>query len=227
MNKYLLIFLFACGGGSDPAPMNTELPHVTTEVSDITSTSVTVGGKITDDGGLGIIEQGVVVNNFTITISGGFSTSIRVDPLETYVVKAYARNAKGIAYGSAVSFVANCPSGFMQSVDYSTVSIATAGSMCSTSGTVMFNEFKEGQYTVSDISFGLYGCAWNDDPAAGVILNDLCGKIFLTGTDQYSGAYSWVIVSNNGTQLVISWANDFGDEAQTTLTGTWPLNLHL
>ena len=86
-----------------------------------------------------------------------------------------------------------------------------------------------GRYAISDITFGQYDCAWDDSPAAGVTLNDICGSLSLSGSDQYGLVYSISIVTNDGSSLVINWENDYGDSGKSTLTRTddksWPLNL--
>ena len=87
----------------------------TSSVTEITETSVTVGGNITNDGGALITERGLVWglnanpttgdNKQTVgTGTGSFTTSI--DGLEsntTYFVRAYA-NSEGAAYGSQQQF---------------------------------------------------------------------------------------------------------------------------
>ena len=87
-----------------------------------------------------------------------------------------------------------------------------------------------GKYTVSDATFGQYGCAWDDNPAKGVTLNDVCDKVQFGGADQYGLVYTFSIVSNDGTTLTIDWQNDYGDSGRTALTRTdgktWPLTLY-
>jgi hypothetical protein len=87
-----------------------------------------------------------------------------------------------------------------------------------------------GVYEVDDASFGIYACAYDDDPATGVTVNDVCGDISFGGADQYDVVYSLSVISNDGENLVIEWSNDYGDKARSTLTRndgkTWPLDLH-
>lgn len=95
------------------------LPQVSTSSSPtVSSTSAVVFGNIVSDGGFQINECGICysssnkkpttsdkyVQNPTAQI-GQFSCEItNLDPSTTYYARAYARNANGIAYGSAISF---------------------------------------------------------------------------------------------------------------------------
>jgi uncharacterized protein (TIGR02145 family) len=94
------------------------LPVVQTSATGtITPTTAESGGSISDDGGAAITERGLcwaTTNNPTIAGnklvlgngSGSFSgTMTGLAPATTYFVKAYATNANGTAYGSAVSFL--------------------------------------------------------------------------------------------------------------------------
>lgn len=96
-------------------------------------------------------------------------------------------------------------------------------------GTGSFNEDGAGFYRVSDASFGQYDCAWGDTPAVGVTLTDVCNSVTIGGSDQYGLIYTFVILSNDGTDLEIEWSNDYGDKGTTVLTRvggkTWPLDL--
>ena len=91
---------------------NSGLPTITTSSTTATSTSITSGGEITDDGGYNIIARGVCysTNNSTPTIEdsyttagigiGAYSTIItNVSVSTTYYIRAYATNSIGTAYG--------------------------------------------------------------------------------------------------------------------------------
>ncbi|MBL7866115.1 MAG: hypothetical protein JNK10_14640, partial [Cyclobacteriaceae bacterium] len=99
----------------------------------------------------------------------------------------------------------------------------------SISGSVQLVKESSGDYSISDASFGLYGCVYFFPPATGVSLTVDCGVIFLGGSDQGSKSYTLTSVTTNGTELTIEWINSAGDAARTTLTrtGGWPMNLHL
>lgn len=82
----------------------------------VTSTTASLGGEVTDDGGATVTERGVCYNttgtpttsdtkNTNGTGTGAFSETITgLTPGETYYVRAYAINSVGTAYGSEVEF---------------------------------------------------------------------------------------------------------------------------
>lgn len=117
---------------------------------------------------------------------------------------------------------ANCPASYP--------GVAGCLAAAPITGTGTLTALGGGKYTVPDATFGQYACAWDDSPAAGVVLNDVCDKISTSGADQYGLVYTFSIVSNDGTTLTIDWANDYGDQGRTALTRTdgksWPLTLH-
>ena len=92
-----------------------------------------------------------------------------------------------------------------------------------------FVEDGAGFYRISDATFGQYDCAWGDNPATGVTITDVCNTLTIGGSDQYDLIYTFVIVSNDGTNLKIEWSNDYGDSGVSILTRsggkTWPLEL--
>lgn len=89
---------------------------VTFEISNITATSATGGGDITDNGGAKVSASGVCWStvteptfaNSTTTDnvgSGKFTSDIKgLEGSTLYHVRAYAINSNGIGYGDAVSF---------------------------------------------------------------------------------------------------------------------------
>ena len=96
-------------------------------------------------------------------------------------------------------------------------------------GEVTFAEDGAGFYRISDASFGQFECAWGDSPAEGVTLTDVCNTITVGGSDQYASIYTFVIKSNDGTNLELEWSNDYADAGTTVLSRTdgtsWPLDL--
>lgn len=89
---------------------------ITAAVTNVTSTTATVGGEITDDGGGDITASGVcyatataptTANNYTTgaPASGAYITDLTLlTPNTTYYVRAYATNSAGTSYGNEVSF---------------------------------------------------------------------------------------------------------------------------
>jgi hypothetical protein len=146
----------------------------------------------------------------------------------------------GLFYQSPFLYRVNvvCPSSLGGTFAYSTTNItAGAGGNAAACGptktgnvtlTAVANTV--GVYTVSDASFGVFDCAYGDTPPGGTVrLNDSCGRLFFTGADKYGDTYSLTFISNNGSQLVFSWVNSYGDSGVTTLTApsgfTWPNTL--
>ena len=90
---------------------------ITSSATNISVTSVTVGGNVTDDGGTTVTECGVVYgttpnpttsNNKVVSGSGKGSFTCNISNLQdgvTYYVRAYAVNQKGTAYGEQQSFM--------------------------------------------------------------------------------------------------------------------------
>ena len=104
---------------SEELYFNTEMtiPAVTTTpATDISYTSATVGGKVTEDGGASVTERGVVYStnqsptteDSKVVIGSGlgeFTCSLTdLQDGVTYYARAYAVNEKGIAYGDEVRF---------------------------------------------------------------------------------------------------------------------------
>lgn len=101
---------------------NSDLPVVQTSTpTDITATSATLGGNVTDEGSSGVTERGVVwstspnptTNDNKIvdgsTGTGSYSAPVSgLNPATTYYTRAYAINSTGTAYGGQESFTTNC-----------------------------------------------------------------------------------------------------------------------
>ena len=132
-----------------------------------------------------------------------------------------------------------CPSSLAGTYDYTTTditaSVADGGDPAACgpriSGKVTLTaSATAGEYTISDGTFGQYGCAWGDNPATGSIrFTDACGKIGMKGADQYGLLYSLSYISHTDTELKFKWKNDFGDSGITTLkrsSGAWPAGLN-
>ena len=107
------------GYGEDKSFMTKEiiLPTViTSEVTDISFTSATIGGNVIDGGNTRVTDAGIAYStsqNPTIS-DNKFKCSIGTGPFNgvlsklqdntTYYVRAYAINSKGVSYGEQVSF---------------------------------------------------------------------------------------------------------------------------
>ena len=93
----------------------------TDSISDVTPTSATCGGNITNDGGANVTNRGVCFNTTgTPTVNddstttdgngvGSFVSSLSgLTPYTLYYVRAYATNSVGTGYGEEVSFTTLC-----------------------------------------------------------------------------------------------------------------------
>ncbi len=125
-----------------------------------------------------------------------------------------------------------CASDLAGDVDYVTVVtgavVPITPCLPSVSGTTTLTKVTHGEYGLGDATFGQYECAWSDTDAAGVNWIDFCNDITVTGADKYGLVYSFSIVSNDGTTMVVDWFNDYGDTGTSSLTrtGGWPLGLN-
>lgn len=110
----ITLVTFSCEKEKNTAPKS--LPTITTtDVSDLTATTVTSGGHITSDGGSPIIARGVYWNTVSGVISEKNKTENGKDtgifesvitgliPNTTYYITSYAKTAKGVKYGNEVS----------------------------------------------------------------------------------------------------------------------------
>ena len=105
------IYLHSCKKEATPPVVKT------TTVSEITKTTASIVGNVTDDGGTEIIETGICWStslNPTVSsnkTSKGKGTGLFISSITgltantRYYVRAYAVNSAGISYGNQISFV--------------------------------------------------------------------------------------------------------------------------
>lgn len=131
-------------------------PVVTTSTaSEISYTSVTVGGNVTSDGGATVTERGIcysksssptISNSKVISGSGigAFTTNLTgLSDGTTYYVRAYAINSKGTSYGSQVTLTTKAYS-------TPTVTTNTVTDITSNSATISGNVTSDGGATVTE-----------------------------------------------------------------------------
>ena len=132
-------------------------PTVTTsQVTNVTQTTATCGGNVTDDGGGQVTERGICWGTSqTPTISGSHVSSgtgtgsytVNMTGLTantTYYVRAYATNSAGTAYGSEVSFTTS------QIVTVPTVTTSQVTNVTQTTATCGGNVTATGNATVTE-----------------------------------------------------------------------------
>jgi hypothetical protein len=116
-----ILFVFSC---DKKEATNTQITLTTTDISALTSNSVTTGGNIKSSGGLSITAKGVVwstSNNPTILLStktndagtNSFTSNITGLNADTkYFIRAYATNQSGTYYGNEISFTTRVAGSF-------------------------------------------------------------------------------------------------------------------
>ncbi|GEM_PF-1251711 len=137
----------------------------TSDITEISETSATGGGDVTDDGGSSVTARGVVWStseNPTLedhkttdgTGTGSFTSTITgLMPGMTYYVKAYATNIAGTAYGEQIKFstIGFTISGTIteqgEGLNYVTVAASEGHSQTVTADT-------DGKYTFTNVPYG-------------------------------------------------------------------------
>src|SRR5665647_1524141 len=125
----------------------------TTVVTDVTSTTATVGGKITNDNNIVTTVQGICWSTKTgptITDSKTSSTTIAVDftgsltgltPNTTYHARAYLSNSDNTVYGSEISFTTAAANGLalttVAATGVTTTAATTGGNIVSDGGSAV------------------------------------------------------------------------------------------
>ena len=109
MLSAMIVLAFGCKKAKAPTVE-------TTQTSNITTTTATIGGFVTSDGGSDVIDRGVcwgLNDNPDVSTNvsnagqgmGGFSCTLTdLLPATTYYARAYACNSVGVSYGVQVSF---------------------------------------------------------------------------------------------------------------------------
>ena len=103
---------------------NNSTPTITTSsVTNVTETSASSGGNVTNDGNSSVTSRGIcwstnqnpTTNNSSTnngTGTGTFTSSLaNLNPSTTYYVRAYATNSEGTAYGNELNFTTTSNSG--------------------------------------------------------------------------------------------------------------------
>ena len=152
----LMTFVSSCVTEPEPEP---ELTVTTDAPSNVTETQATLGGVVTNDGGLTVTERGVTVSldpNPTIddfvndqalemgSGTGSFSDTYDGFPSGSTVhVRAYATNSNGTVYGEDLTFTT------LESSNGLTVTTATPTGITSTNATLGGNVLTDGGSAVS------------------------------------------------------------------------------
>ena len=191
------------------------LPTLTTlDISCSNSTSASIGGNISSDGGSAITARGVcwsttsgptTANSKTSdgTGSGSFpSIMTRLTGGTTYYVRAYATNSSGTSYGNEVSFTTvlasfpNC--GTVTDIDGNVYNTVTIGTQCWMAENLQTTRYRNGDPipNVTDniawgaLTTGAY-CWYNNDAA--------------TYQADYGALYNWYTVADSRNVCPTGW----------------------
>jgi hypothetical protein len=172
--------------------------------------------------------QGGDVFEFRLVLNDKFGRRFSSDNVTTNVAGAPFYDSP---FQYPVSVV--CPSDLAGTFAYSTlVTSSPYKRSCEgqvLTGNVNFTRFSPTAYTVSDQTFGLFTQCSGDGPGGVVRINDACGALSFSGSDQYGSTYKFTFKSNNGTKLVFDWISSDNEGGTTTLTAAsgkpWPATL--
>jgi uncharacterized protein (TIGR02145 family) len=181
------------------------IPKLTTsEVTNITTTSATSGGNITDDGGFPLTVCGVCWNitgsptiNDNKTTDGADTGSFinqltGLDPSTTYNVRFYATNTNTTNYGNEITFITDFSCGLSKLYDYdgnlyNTVKI---GEQCWIAENLKTTKYKNG----TSIPLVTDNSLWSNLTSPGYCwyINDSA-----TYGQTYGALYNWYTVNTN------------------------------
>lgn len=120
-----------------------------------------------------------------------------------------------------------CPSNLAGTHAYSTIPWCDA--TVTETGSVTWTATSSGVYGLSDFSMGAYFPCYGPTatlPGGSLKIQDICNRIFPTGTSRWGETYWFNSVSVSGADLTIDWENDYGEAGVTTLTreggANWP-----
>ena len=183
------------------------IPSISTAaVSNVTATSATTGGNVTQDGGAPVTARGVAYGTTsTPTTSGAitnegpgtgtFNSNLTgLTPSNTYYVRAYATNGVGTAYGNEISFSTNTSNGFsscggVTDVDGNSYQTVQIGTQCWTQSNLKVSKYRNGDSILTELSntawqsttSGAYAI-YNNDPVNDGIYGKLYNHFTVTDT---------------------------------------------
>jgi uncharacterized protein (TIGR02145 family) len=190
----------------------------TTPITNITSTSATSGGEITNIGASNVTVRGVCFSSLhTPTISdsvtsdgsgsGAFTSSLAdLQPNLTYYIRAYAVNGHGTAYGEQV--ILKTMTGQISDIDNNTYYTVTIGTQVWMAENLKTTKFKNGTLIpfIEETDTGWYWlstpgyCWYNYDPDNIKV--------------PYGALYNWYVV-NTGNLCPTGWHVPSDDEWKT------------
>lgn len=200
---------------------------ITAEVTDITQTTASSGGNVTDDGGAEVTARGVVWSTFenpTLesnegltsdgTGTGEFISSLTgLTPSTTYYTRAYATNSAGTAYGDQMQFdteEVGCGDYTITDFDGNVYNTVLIGSQCWMAGNLKTTHYSNG--VAIDYPGIDYMAWWNNTTGAYAWYND-----DISWKDSYGALYNFHAVLNTNNLCPAGWYVPT-DEDWTALT---------
>ncbi|MEO1011739.1 MAG: hypothetical protein AAFX53_10570 [Bacteroidota bacterium] len=142
--------------------------------------------------------------------------------------------ATTVLFTTVINYPVSCPSALGGAHTFVSTDLVAANSpsACPTgevTGTVTWTDQGGGTYLTSDLGFGQYeSSCWSDGPATSgaATFREVCGEIISGGADQYGLIYTWVITDVSGSELTMTWTNDYADSGTVVITreggADWP-----
>lgn len=199
----VLMQAISCNNKEDEQPKPQDLPLVsTTDVTEITSSTASAGGTITDDGGSAVIARGVcwsttndpTISDFRTEDGSGagifISRITHLQPNTTYFARAYATNSTGTGYGNVVSFTTLIEVSTVTDIDgnvYTTTVIGAQEWITRNLRTTRYNDGSPIAHVADNSAWALLStpafCWYNNAPA--------------TYGSAYGALYNWYSVSTS------------------------------
>ncbi len=213
-------------------------------------------GDLTNTFSFDVASRGEDVSSLDIykSYNGGapvFHSTVNTIPSTITITPAQAVDGLGVttndlAIGDFVTFSfdnvqtasGSYPSGTSTSASVACLSalagthsaVTTTAVWCTETATkdVVWTEEAPGVYSIDDFAFGTYDPCYgiSDTPDGDLRVMDVCNEITLSGSSQWGELYTWSISNINGTEMTITWENDYGENGVTVLTNgngdNWP-----
>jgi uncharacterized protein (TIGR02145 family) len=212
----------------------------TAEVTNISSTSATSGGNVTDEGGSGVIARGVVWHTsetmslesntgFTENGQGEGSFISEVSGLSagsTYYLRAYATNSSGTSYGNIVEFETSSQVGSVSDVSGNRYGIVTIGNQVWMAENLRTKRYADGTL----IAGGLANESWQGTTQGAYTvyphsISSLDGEEEVLAA--YGALYNWYAVQDERGLCPAGWkvpSDEDWTELTEYLTGEFGLN---
>ena len=204
-----------------------EADHSVELVFDQAKSSAVLGTDFTIVRKTDVLPSGATFGNFQINIT---KAAAQAKKEAVFTLKSNTLANANFNKEVIVKFRINCPSALQGTYQYSTVNYFSPDGPSVVPGPVVGSVTfgttpNDGEYSVTDASFGGYTLYGPGTVAANVKLKDSCGKLSFLGTNQYGDSFTISNVVVVGNKLTFRWDTSYGEYGTTTLThptGNWP-----